>query len=62
MISNIVLVIGVCITLVDDFGALCTGRVIYGLSIGAFAVFCPKFVTEIAPIEIKGSAGALNQV
>ena len=32
------------------------------MSVGAFSVFCPKYIAETAPIEIKGSAGALSQV
>lgn len=32
------------------------------MSVGAFSVFCPKYIAETAPIEIKGPAGALTQV
>lgn len=53
---------GAGLTLIDDFTVLCTGRFIYGLSVGAFSVFCPKYIAETAPIEIKGPAGALTQV
>jgi hypothetical protein len=30
--------------------------------VGAFSVFCPKYISETAPIEVKGPAGALSQV
>ena len=53
---------GVCITLTDNSVLLCIGRFIYGLPVGVFSVYTPKFLSETAPIEIKGSAGALNQV
>lgn len=62
MIANIVLCVGVCLTLIDEFSILCTGRFIYGISVGAFSVFCPKYIAETAPIEVKGPAGALSQV
>jgi MFS family permease len=62
MIANIFVVTGVLFTLVNDFTALCIGRFIYGMSVGAFSVFCPKYISETAPIEVKGPAGALSQV
>ena len=62
MIANLILCIGVCLTLIDEFGVFCTGRFIYGVAVGTFSVFCPKFIAETAPIEVKGPAGALTQV
>ena len=62
LVANAVLVIGAGLTLIDDFVVLCVGRFIYGVSVGAFSVFCPKYIAETAPIEIKGPAGALTQV
>lgn len=61
-ITNAVLVVGVCLTFIDDFVALCVGRFIYGIAVGSFSVFCPKYIAETAPIEVKGPAGALSQV
>ena len=62
MLSNFVLVIGVSLTLINQFWVLCLGRFIYGISIGAFSVFCPKYIAETSPVEIKGPAGALTAV
>lgn len=62
MICNTVLIIGALMTLIDKFKFLCLGRFIYGASVGGFSVFCPKYIEEIAPIEIKGPAGAVSQV
>lgn len=62
LIANAVLVAGVCCTFVDVFWVLCVGRFIYGVAVGAFSVFCPKYIAETAPIEVKGPAGALTQV
>jgi MFS family permease len=60
MISNVILIIGVGLTLVPNFYVLCVGRGIYGMSVGAFSVFCPKYISETAPVEIKGPAGAAS--
>ena len=62
IISNVILVIGVALTLVPNFYVLCVGRAIYGISVGAFSVFCPKYIAETAPVEIKGPAGASSQI
>jgi MFS family permease len=62
LIANAVLVVGVCFTFVVVFWVLCVGRFIYGISVGGFSVFCPKYIAETAPIEVKGPAGALTQV
>lgn len=62
MIANVLLWVGVCLTLVSEFWVLCVGRVIYGLAAGAFSALCPKYIAETAPQEIKGPAGALTQI
>ena len=62
MLANGLLTLGVTFTLFDDYVYLCIGRFIYGLSVGTFSVFCPKYISETAPIEVKGPAGALTQV
>jgi len=62
LITNAVLCFGVCLTLIDDFVVLCIGRFIYGVSVGGFSVFCPKYISETSPIEVKGPAGSLTQV
>lgn len=62
MIANGLLVFGVSLTLINEFWVLCVGRVFYGISVGGFSVYCPKFISEITPTEIKGPAGALTQI
>lgn len=29
---------------------------------GAFSVYCPKYISETSPVEVKGPAGALTQI
>ena len=62
MIADGAIILGAGLTLVPNFVSLCIGRVIYGLAVGGFSVFCPKFIAETAPIEVKGPAGALSQI
>lgn len=62
MISNGVVILGVILTLVNDYGCLISGRVFQGLAVGSFSLYCPKFIAESAPVEIKGPSGALAQV
>ena len=60
--ANVVLIIGVLISVIDQYELLCLGRFIYGLGSGSFNVFGPLFITETAPIEIKGPLGALTEL
>lgn len=41
---------------------LYTGRFFYGLACGSYSVFCPKYIAETAPVEIKGPAGFMSQI
>jgi len=49
--TNIVVVVGAGICLFDNFIVNCIGRFILGMAAGAFSVFVPKFVNELAPTE-----------
>jgi MFS family permease len=48
--------------MIDKYEILCIGRFIYGLASGSFNVFGPLYITETAPIEIKGPLGALTEL
>jgi MFS family permease len=61
MLGNLLLVLGTLISLIDDFGALCIGRFIYGVGAGSFSIFCPLYLNETAPIEISGPVGAATE-
>ena len=60
MITNVVLVVGVLMTLFDDFVVLCIGKLLYGAATGAFIVYCPKYISETTPVEVRGPAGGLT--
>ena len=62
-ILNLVLLVGVAITLIGQyFWLMCIGRFIWGVAFGSFSVVCAKFVNEISPIEYSGPFGATNQM
>ena len=62
LLTNILVVVGTGICLIYDKNniALFVGRFIYGMSGGAFAVYCTKYISEIAPTEIQGPIGGLS--
>ena len=40
--------------------SLCVGRFISGLATGVQTVICPKYMSETAPIKIKGPVGGCS--
>lgn len=62
MIANVVTLIAGGLTLIPNLTTLCIGRFLYGAAAGGYSVFCPKYISEIAPTAIKGPAGCLTQI
>jgi MFS family permease len=60
LLTNIFVIIGSVLSLMDNYILLITGRLLYGVAAGSFSVFCPKYINETAPTSIKGSLGALS--
>jgi len=48
--------------LYTNYALFNVARFLYGLAIGGFSVFSNQFVSEIAPKEISGPAGAIFQL
>jgi len=59
---NVFVVVGNCISFIDNFYVCVIGRFIYGVGGSAFTVFCPKFIAETSPVAIKGTVGAMNSL
>ena len=60
---NAILVTGVGISLIGQWiWLMCIGRFIWGFAYGAFSVVCAKMINEIAPVELVGTLGAVNQL
>ena len=59
-ILNGVLIVGVGISLIGQaLWIICIGRLLWGVSFGAFSVACAKYVNEITPVELIGVYGAM---
>ena len=70
ILSNIFVIVGslACVLAenIDDkvtsLAVLIVGRFIYGLACGSFSLFCPKYIAETSPVEIKGPTGFMSQI
>ena len=68
--TNIFVVIGSLLCVLADqlsdtmtsLIVLIIGRFVYGLACGSFSVFCPKYIAETSPVEIKGPTGFMSQI
>ena len=62
IVLDVIIAIGVGISLIKSFPAILVGRFIFGIGGGALLVICPKFVNEICPMKIVGPVGSINQI
>ena len=62
MLMNLIVIIGGLLTLVDNMTIFIIGRALYGIAAGGYSVFCPKFISEVTPSELKGPLGCLSQL
>ena len=60
ILFNMFTIVGAGLTLVDNYSVFVIGRVFYGIACGGFSVFCPKYISEVSPSELKGPAGCLS--
>ena len=62
MIFDVIFMIGSILTIILDTTSLMLGRFIQGLSIGAFYTIPPVYLSEITPVSLMGSVGAMMGV
>ena len=62
LFTNLVLVIGNCMSLIENIPLQLIGRFIWGMAAGVYTVLVPKFINETAPCELKGPFGGISQV
>ena len=64
IITNALVIGGSGVSVIRDPDLVClfVGRVLYGIGAGGCAVFCPKYLAEVAPKEIRGQIGGLSQM
>ena len=60
MICNTILIFGVLLTCIPNFISLAIGRTIYGYSAGLFSFLTPKYISEVAPVEVSGTFGGVS--
>jgi SP family facilitated glucose transporter-like MFS transporter 8 len=60
IIMNILVIIGYGITMYDNMYVIAAGRFVLGFGAGGFSVYCPKFIAELSPNELRGTLGAVN--
>ena len=62
-LTNLLMIVGVimCIFPFNDW-YFCLARFVWGLAVGAFTVFVPKFITETSPTEMSGFLGGASQL
>lgn len=63
ILNNLPLLLGtLCCMAATSLLDMLGGRFLTGLGAGAASVLVPRYVSEIAPIPIRGALGTLNQV
>ena len=65
IITNIVVIIGCALTVLDfyvnTYVLLLLGRFLFGAAAGSFSVFCTKYISQTAPTKLRGPSGACCQ-
>jgi len=59
--TNGLLLVSIGICMIDNSYVILFGRVLYGMTTGAFTVFIPPLVAEMSPTEYRGAFGAVSQ-
>lgn len=62
ILGHLLCIVAGILSLIMNFPCLLIGRFIYGLAAGAFSVFCPKYIAEVSPVELRGETGSLTQL
>lgn len=62
VVLNIILLISIGICLSRNIHAIAFARFFWGLCAGSFSVYCPKYLAEFIPIELRGTFGGISQL
>ena len=60
LVSDVVMIIGSALSLIDNMYVISVGRFFFGVSIGHFSVFCPSLMNDLIPPELKGPMGPIT--
>lgn len=63
LVLNVILLIsiGICLSGTQII-VITIARFFWGYSAGSFSVYCPKFLAEYIPLELRGVFGGINQL
>ena len=62
LILNAILLVSIGLCEIGNIYLIAFGRFFWGLAAGSFSVYCPKFLSEYVPIELRGTFGGINQL
>ena len=60
--SNALLIAGSGLTLIDNMYLISVGRLLYGVAIGHFSVYCPCYMNDLVPPELKGPMAGITNI
>jgi MFS family permease len=58
MACNLTAAVGYVFTIMGSLATVFVGRFLLGAAIGGYGIYCPKFINEISPLEIRAPVGA----
>ena len=62
IILDIIILLGVWLSLIKHLAPIMLGRLIFGFGVGSLSVIGPKFINELCPIKYVGPVGSINQI
>ena len=62
MMVHVLMLMGYAFTIYAELWAVFVGRILLGLGVGSYCVYCIKFVSELTPIEYRGPIGAIAEL
>lgn len=60
LLTNFLVLSGSFMCISSNYWVFVAGRFVFGAAAGAFSLFCPKYLAEVAPTEYKGPIGSLS--
>ena len=60
-VMSIIMSIGTAFCMINNMIAITLGRFVIGLGAGGFCSYSPAYISELAPIEMSGTLGAVSQ-
>ena len=62
LLANVVMIIGSVLTLIDNIYLISVGKLVFGIAIGQFSVYCPCLMNDLVPPELKGNIACITSI